>query len=77
LETLAGASARHNELGLVVGPRHDVDFLAAQFLHDGLHAVPFIRRMRRPDRRPNPSVHGDLGATAGLARALANLDDAS
>src|SRR4029077_10988436 len=66
-----------DQLGLVVGPRHDVDFFAAQFLDDRLHAGAF-----HPDAcadRVDVGILGidrDFGASAGLARALANLDDA-
>ena len=37
-ETRAGASARHDELGRIGRPVHDVDLLAAQLLHHALHA---------------------------------------
>src|SRR5208283_3934756 len=66
-----------DQFGLVVGPRHDVDFLAAQLLHHRLDARAF-----HPDARADRvdirilRVDGNFGAAARLARALPNLDDA-
>ncbi len=66
-----------HQLGLIVGPWHDVDLLAAQLLHHRLYAGAL-----HPDARADRidvrilGIDRHLGASAGLARALANLDDA-
>ena len=64
-------------LRLVGGPWHDVDLLAAELLHDRLHA-----RTAHADARADRidiavvGVDGDLRAPAGLARRALHLDDA-
>src|SRR5262249_9686030 len=58
----------------IFGVFDDVDFFAAQFANDGLHAHAF-----HADARTHAvhvavaALHRDLGAFAGLARAAADL----
>src|SRR5579859_353130 len=57
-------------------PRHDVDALAVQLVHDGLHARALESHARAHGIDPVvPRPNGDLRATAGLTRGRANLDD--
>ena len=76
-ETLAGASARQTYSRRIVRPLDDVDLLAAQLLHDGLHARP-AHADARADRIDVAVVRhdGDLRAAARLARRALHLDDA-
>src|SRR5207245_1661408 len=60
-----------DELGLIAGPRHDVDLFAAQLLDDGLHA----RALHADARADGIDVvvvgsDGDLGPASG-SRATA------
>src|SRR5260370_23383178 len=51
LGNLGGSERTAYEFGLVVGPRHDIDLFAAQFLHHRLHARPL-----HPDPSSDPGV---------------------
>src|SRR6185295_1553827 len=57
-------------------PRDDVDLLALQLLHHGLHAAA-AHADAGADRIDGAVVaqHGDLGAAAGIARHGLDLDD--
>src|ERR1022692_194607 len=77
LGNFRGRERATNQLGLIIGPWHDIYFLAAQFLYYRLHSRSLHSNactyrihigVLRIDR--------NLGPAAGLARALANLDDA-
>src|SRR4029077_9747215 len=65
-----------DEVGGVVRPRDDVDLLALQLLHDGLHAAD-AHADAGADRvdRAVVAQHGDLGAAAGIAGDRLDLDD--
>src|SRR4029077_17678666 len=65
-----------DEVGGVVRPRDDVDLLALQLLHDGLHAAA-AHADAGADRIDGAVVaqHGDLGAAAGVAGHRLDLDD--
>src|ERR1700731_104841 len=77
LGDLGRSECAADQFGLIVGPRHDVDFLAAQLLHHRLHA-----RALHPDAGADRidvgilGINRDLCAAAGLARTLADFDDA-
>ena len=76
-ETLAGASARQTYSAGSAVHGDDVDLLAAQLLHDRLHARA-AHADAGADRIDVAVVRrdGDLGATARLARRALHLDDA-
>ena len=60
---LAGASASLREALRIGRPRHDVDALAAQLVHDGLHA-----RALEPTHAPTGSIESSRENTAILVR---------
>ena len=79
LNTLRHPRRRERQPGepLRIGrPRHDVDALAAQLVHDRLHARA-LEADARADRIDGVVArdHGDLGAAADFARDGADLDD--
>ena len=66
-----------NKLRLIRYPVHDIDFLAAQFLHDRLHPSAF--HTDTSAHRIDVGImgnHGDLGAPARFARGAFDFDDA-
>ena len=74
---LGGLDGGADEARRIAVERHDVDLLAAQLLHDGLHA----RALHADARADRIDVgvaagDGDLRACAGLAGAGDDLDDA-
>ena len=76
--TWAGLRALATKRGRVVGPRDDVDLLAAQLGHHGLHATAALAD-RRADRVQAllAAGHGDLAAAAGLTGDGPDLDRAA
>ena len=66
-----------DEGGRIGRPRNDVDALALQLLHHGLHAHA-AHADAGADRIDGAVLrdHGDLGAAAGIARHRADFDDA-
>ncbi len=66
-----------HERGGVFRPRDDIDLLALQFLHHGLHAAA-LHADAGADRVNAGIVgdHADLGAAAGIAGGGLDLDDA-
>ena len=65
-----------DQFGLIVGPRHDIDLLAAQLLHHRLNASA-LHSDAGADRIDVAilGIDRNLGAPAGFPSALANLDD--
>src|ERR1700761_8641282 len=74
--TSAGGDRVAPEAGRIVVVRHDVDLLAAQLLHDGLHAAA-LHADARADRIDVAIArrHGDLRARARLAGRALDADD--